>query len=216
MALSIREVQMTNNKKTEQALLNNWFQAEAVKKLAVILLFSVSLNIILGITTSIAFFTKQSPQYFAVDNQMRLLPVIPVKEPYINGQKVARWGGECIVEAFTISFSTIQRDLDKAGKCFNEDGFISYLASIEQSQLLDTIKTGVNLFTAKDGSPVVVMHALVDGVYQWQVQIPIIMTYESGKKRQHQRAIIYGIIKRIPFSEKPEGIAFAQFSLKNQ
>ena len=51
----------------------------------------------------------------------------------------------------------------------------------------------------------------MNGQYQWTVQIPMVLTYESGNKTRSDNWLVTLVIVRVPRLESPNGVGIAQW-----
>ncbi len=64
---------------------------------------------------------------------------------------------------------------------------------------------------APTGSPVLQSEGVVNGQYQWVVQIPMVLSYQAGSKKRDDSWIVTLVIVRVPRLESPNGIGIAQW-----
>ncbi|MDE2029422.1 MAG: DotI/IcmL/TraM family protein, partial [Alphaproteobacteria bacterium] len=71
------------------------------------------------------------------------------------------------------------------------------------------------LTTVPSDTPVIVAQGVnADNVYQWNVQMPVIMTYATNNNvTSQQRAIVFLSIVRVPAEQSPSGIAIRNWSI---
>ena len=67
------------------------------------------------------------------------------------------------------------------------------------------------------GTPVITQEGVVDGRYSWNVQIPLLLSYQSSSETNFsQPVIVTMLITRVPVLNNPRGIAIAQFYASSQ
>ena len=88
----------------------------------------------------------------------------------------------------------------------------SFNEALTQSRLLEQVEQYQQVVTATaTGAPVVVQEAVINGVYRWVVQMPLLVTYQSGSKRSDSNLMVTLVIVRVPTLETPNGIAIEQW-----
>ena len=53
--------------------------------------------------------------------------------------------------------------------------------------------------------------SVLDGVYVWKIQIPVMITYTNVNKTIHQPLSVTVIVERVPVQDNPNQIAINQF-----
>ena len=60
-------------------------------------------------------------------------------------------------------------------------------------------------------APVILQKGLLNGVYAWRVQMPLLVTYQSANEFSQQNNVVTILISRVPTLNSPRGIGIAQF-----
>ena len=66
------------------------------------------------------------------------------------------------------------------------------------------------------GAPVILKRGVLNGVYSWQVQMPMLVTYQSANMNVQQPVLVTMLIKRVNVLNNPAGIAIDQFVAAQQ
>ena len=67
------------------------------------------------------------------------------------------------------------------------------------------------LSAAPKGAPILESEGLVAGRYQWVVQVPLILTYQSGARTQNTGLLVTVVVVRVPRLESPNGVGIEQW-----
>ena len=64
---------------------------------------------------------------------------------------------------------------------------------------------------APTGAPVIQSEGIVQGRYQWVVQLPMSLTYQAGAKTRTDNLLVTLVIVRVPRLESPNGVGIEQW-----
>lgn len=122
------------------------------------------------------------------------------------------WANEAAVTAFTYNFVNYRKDLQAASQFFTPDGWKQFKTALKESNNLEAVKVKRLIVSAVAvRAPIVLQKGLLNGVYSWRVQIPILVTYQSSTEFTQQNNIVTMLIVRQPAVNAPQGIGISQF-----
>lgn len=151
-------------------------------------------------------------RYFATTEDGRLIPMVPLSEPNLSTPALLAWTAQAASETMSFSFSNYRRNLQQASRYFTKDGWDSFSLALQQSQIIKSVEENNQEVSAVPrGAPVLKFEGVVNGQYQWQVQIPMILTYVSGSKSRSENLLITIVVVRVPRLESPNGVGIAQW-----
>lgn len=172
--------------------------------LTALLGLSVILNCGLGWVS-----THPDREYFATDNG-RLFPLIPLSRPYQKSADVIQFGKETLTRGFTLDFLNWRQQLEDLRPYFTREGFAQFIDNLERMGILDAIKQRRMSMSASVGTAVLVADGVKDGVYHWDLEMPIEIRLEGQTQRlpaQHFTAHVH--VVRIPTLDSVRGIGTA-------
>jgi intracellular multiplication protein IcmL len=77
---------------------------------------------------------------------------------------------------------------------------------------MEMVETNQQVLTAAPRSaPVLIKEGLVNGRYQWQVELPIVVTYQAGSQTRSDSLLLTLLIVRVPKLESPNGVGIEQW-----
>lgn len=166
---------------------------------------SLSANIFFGLQTT-------QYRYFAVDPEGGIVEVVPLERPIQSTNEVLSWATDAIVQAYTLSFANYQQQLSDYRNLFTEPGWAGFEQALENNKILDTvIKQKLVTRAVPAGAPVIVSQGITQGGrYGWQIQLQLIVTYESASGRNSQTINVDALVVRRPESENPRGLGIGQ------
>lgn len=177
------------------------------------ILLAQTVAMIISLTT-ISYLAKRNPEprYFATRADGALIRLVPLKEPMLTRSAVLSWAGRAATAAFTFDFVNFRQQLQDASQAFTADGWRTFLKALEDSRNLLAVKERKLVVTAAlQGAPVLLTEGAVNGKYQWRIEMPVVVAYQSGSDSQRQSLLVVMTVARVPQLEFPEGIGITQF-----
>ncbi len=151
-------------------------------------------------------------RYFATTEDGRLVPMVPLNEPNLSTPALMSWVAQASTEVMTFSFNDYRRRLQEASRNFTRRGWESFTAALQQSRIIEMVEANQQVVTAApSGAPLLNSEGLVAGRYQWVVQLPMVLTYQSGTKTKSDRLLVTVVVVRVPRLESPNGVGIEQW-----
>jgi Type-IV b secretion system, inner-membrane complex component len=110
----------------------------------------------------------------------------------------------------TIGFGDIGPQLRSQNMRFTADGWKSFVEAFQKQQIGELFKGHQIVMTTvpSDTAVILAQGPNKKGIYEWAVQVPVIMTYETNNNRtDHRNAIVTLTIVRVSPDQSPSGIA---------
>jgi len=192
--------------------LRNDFYRDSYRKVMVILLLSVILNIGLGAVLFYIVTHPPMPKYFATSINGRITPVQPLDEPNQSDSAVLQWANQAAIAAFTYNFVSYRKELQAASEFFTAEGWRQFIEALEASNNLEAVKSKKLIVSAvATRAPIILQKGILNGRYSWRVQMPILVTYQSASQFTQQNNIVTMLIQRVSTLNSPRGIGISQF-----
>lgn len=133
---------------------------------------------------------------------------LPVTQP-IAAADVLSWSTASAIEIYNYDYLNYQYILKKIKPLFTSAGYESYLKALEDSKNLELVKTKKLFVSAvPTGEPFVSKEGMSEeGVYKWEVQMPVMVTYKSNTQLVQQQVNIAMDVVRTKLAESRAGIA---------
>jgi intracellular multiplication protein IcmL len=171
--------------------------------------------IILGMIVAMFFVIhthQPENRYFATTEDGRLIPMIALHQPNLSTPALMSWVAQAATEVMTFGFNDYRRRLQGASRNFTPGGWESFTRALQQSRIIETIEEQQQVATAAPkGAPVLQSSGVSQGRYQWVVQMPMIITYESGAKKRTDNLLVTIVVVRVSRLESPNGVGIAQW-----
>lgn len=152
-------------------------------------------------------------RYFLSNETGQIKEITSISEPLLREQDVSSWVSSAMLQAFTIDFANYKRQLSESQNNFTQGGYDAFTKALQESGILNSIITfKYTTSVALTQAPVVINKGIVPGTnkYGWQVQVPILVTYQSTQATTTQAITLDILVVRRPESENPRGIGIAQ------
>ena len=151
-------------------------------------------------------------RYFATTEDGRLIPMVPLSEPNMSTPALTSWVAQAASEVMTFGFNDYRRRLQEASRNFTRRGWQSFTEALQKSRIIEQVEASQQIVTAvPNGAPIVQSEGLVAGRYQWIIELPMIVTYQSGAKERTDRMLVTLVVVRVPRLESPNGVGIEQW-----
>jgi intracellular multiplication protein IcmL len=157
---------------------------------AIILLVAVSVYI---------YVAKPQPILFATDNDWRILPPVPVDQPYLKRPDLLQWVSDALSDAFTYDFINYRTQQPDYEHYFTPNGWkrFSDLISI-YAPYTSVINTKLFVTAAPAGAPFVLNEGALEGRFGWWVQLPMEIRYTNYERSYIQPLVVQVLVLRVP------------------
>jgi len=155
-------------------------------------------------------------EFFAVSPDGRVTPIQALDRPVQSIAQVRNWATDALLSSLTLAFANYKAQMNEYQLNFTDQGWRSYQDALKGSNIIDTIIAQQLVTSAvASGAPVVKGRGISeDGRYGWQMEIPVVVTYESTSQKQQANYLIQMTVVRRPESENPSGLGIAQILLR--
>jgi intracellular multiplication protein IcmL len=193
-------------------VMRNRYYRDGRQNLIIVLILSMISNVLLALAITYIFTHPPAPKYFATSINGRITPLVALNEPNQSDAAVLQWANQAATAAFTYNFVNYHTELQSSSGFFTAEGWNQFLTALRNSNNLDAVKAKKLIVSAvATQAPVILQKGLLNGVYSWRVQMPILVTYQSASEFSQANNVVTMLIVRIPTLNSPRGIGIAQF-----
>lgn len=201
-----------DNKAIELIYLRNNFYRDNYRRVLLVLVFLVVANILLVVGALHIVKNPPKPVYFSATSDGRITKLAPLSAPVLSLNSLTEWAARAATAAYTFDFVNYRGSLQKSSAYFTDTGWNAFEKALVSSRNLELVLTKKLVSTAvPQGAPVVLKRGILNGAYSWQVQIPLLVSYQSASMNVQQPVLVTMLVKRVNVLNNPEGIAIAQF-----
>ena len=152
------------------------------------------------------------PQYFATTADGRLIPLIPISEPYVSQETLLEWASKAVIRAYRLDYVHWREQLNDMRPDFTDAGFIEHRQALEEAGTLEAV-TQRRLVTSvvTRAPPIIINQGVLADRYVWKLEIPITLSYEGASQHSPpQKMIAEVLVVRVPTNQLARGIAIHQ------
>ncbi|MDB5478503.1 MAG: IcmL (DotI) protein [Alphaproteobacteria bacterium] len=158
------------------------------------------------------YVSRPQDRFFATTSDGRLIRMIALDEPNMNDAALVSWSARAASDVMTFGFHDYQKRLQDASAYFTRRGWQSFTEALERSRVMEGVQQSQRVVTAAPKSaPTITQQGLVDGVYRWIVELPLIVTYQSGTATQTDTINVTLVIVRVSTLDSPSGVGIQQW-----
>jgi intracellular multiplication protein IcmL len=167
---------------------------------------------LVGLCFFIVHVHQPENRYFATTEDGRLIPMIALTEPNLSTPALMSWVAQASTEVMTFGFNDYRRRLQEASRNFTRRGWESFTQALQKSRIIESVEANQQVVTsAPQGAPILEREGVVGGRYQWVIQIPMILSYQSGAKTRSDSLLVTLTVVRLPRLESPNGVGIEQW-----
>jgi intracellular multiplication protein IcmL len=169
----------------------------------------VALICALAITIAVS---RPEDRFFATTADGRLIRMVALNEPNMNDAAIISWAARASSDVMTFGFHDYQRRLQESSSYFTRRGWQSFTEALDRSRVMEGVEKAQQVVTATPKSaPVIAQQGLVDGIYRWVVELPLIVTYQSGTSQQTDTINVQLVIVRVSTLDSASGVGIQQW-----
>ncbi|MGW6778762.1 type IVB secretion system apparatus protein IcmL/DotI [Brucella pseudogrignonensis] len=186
----------------------------AYYRMSLIALTLTAISVVSVIATVVLATSRPAPVYFATNSDGGITRLIPLDEPALSPASVANFATEAATRALTYSFSNYRAEFEDMKPYFAiPAGWNSFVDALNRSGQIDLVKKQ-RLNTTAIAQRAVILREGLDaaGSYQWIVQLPLRVTYQSASQITGQNFMVTLTLHRMPTHQYPRGIAVFNFN----
>jgi intracellular multiplication protein IcmL len=138
--------------------------------------------------------------------------MVPLNEPNLSTPALMSWVAQASTEVMTFGFNDFRRRLQESSRNFTRRGWESFTQALQRSRIIEMVEANQQVVTAApQGAPIVRSEGLVAGRYQWTIELPLILTYQSGSRSRSDRLLVTLVVVRVPRLESSNGVGIEQW-----
>ncbi len=203
----------------EMVMMRNYFYYNTFRKMMIVFIMLIAIAIALGFFLSYEMKAIHPPRYIATSIEGHPLALIPLNQANMKDNEIKTWAMEAAVEAYNMNFVNYRDSIQKARIYFTPKGYEHYLKALSDSRNLEAVKRKKMIVHAQiNGQPQILKDSrsdpslTPDGIFAWQVQIPVIVTFENSvPEKIVQSNILTILITRMNPLESPASIGIDSF-----
>lgn len=144
-------------------------------------------------------------------NKLGNFESISLDQAGISDEALLRWATASLIQTYSYHFLNYQQVITQIRPLFTSSGYNAYLKALQASKTLEAIrekKLVVNALPIEGAQ--IVKQGVRDGVYWWEVALPIMVTYQNVEQAFQQSIQVH--LKIVRDSSTPLGIAIHEIN----
>lgn len=151
-------------------------------------------------------------RYFATTEDGRLIPTVPLSDPNLSVPALMSWSAQAATEVMTFGFNDYKRRLQESSRNFTRTGWATFTNALDRSRIIEMVEASQQVVSATPSSaPILISEGINRGVYQWIVDVPLTIKYQSGSSIRSDSLLVKLVIVRVPKLESSNGVAIDQW-----
>ncbi len=208
---------MANEDALEVVRLRNNFYRDSYRRVLVVLLIMVLLNVALTALLYYMITNRPKPEYFATTSDGKVIRMHALSEPLVTPAELLQWSTVAATSVNTYNFVNWRKALQDASDYFTPTGWREFQKELKNSNNLETVTNKkLSVSAVATGAPVILDRGLIGNVYKWKIQLPLLITYESASTNISQPVVATMLVTRISTLDTPKGIAIDAFYMSEQ
>jgi hypothetical protein len=158
----------------------------------------------------LAPFMRPIYHYAARDQSGNEQPLDAMLVPNMTDQAVLSWSVNSVTEIMTFGFGDVLSQVGLQKARFTPTGWDSFVTAFQKAKILETFKNNQLVLTTVPSDTAVILSQgpNLQGIYQWKVQVPVIMNYVTNNNvPKARRGLVTLTIVRVPPDQNIAGIA---------
>lgn len=193
----------------ETIMLRNAFYKDNFRRLFLIFVVSIILNVVLLFSILEGSFHKSRAIYFVATNSGKLVYSEPLSKPVLKNPAVLAWVNQTMPALFSVDFLNYRRQLLHARQYFTNYGWSQFLKAI--MPIVKVIKSEKYTVKASPSDvPYVMTQGVVNGIYTWQIEVPLKLIYAVGRNEQEKDVTWTIIVQRANNNKAKQELGIAQ------
>lgn len=143
-------------------------------------------------------------------------PNVPLNQANLSETSLLVWANTATVTAFTYNFVNYKTELQSISAYFTPEGWNAFKDALDNSGNLNAvIKNKLVVTAVAQGAPLILQEGIMNGVYTWKVQMPVLIEYKGALGSNVQHSIVTMLIARVKSTAPQNGIGIKQFDVTN-
>lgn len=133
---------------------------------------------------------------------------VPLDQSMLSISEVLDWTTKSIEAIYKYDYQNYSQVLMDSRKYFTPLGYDSYVKALEASKNLEAVRDKkLTVSASPQGPATLTQEGVVNGIYTWQIQLPIMVKYTGVIQTIDQNLNVKVEVVRVKTSKNPKGIA---------
>lgn len=190
----------------------NSFYRNNYRRMVLIVLMLTAVNVILGLALSYYITHRDQPSFFATTATGDIVPLRPLPQPLVSKEALLSWAQEAATASLTYDFVNYRRQISALQDKFTRRGWRNFIRALSASDLFNTVKAkGLVVSATPTAEPPVLNTMVISGQRVWNIEIPMLVSFESVSERKVERMKVTLRVVRVDALENDRGLGIEQY-----
>ena len=195
--------------KLRRTLKRHEFYRDSYRQLMWLTLVSLFFNIVLMVAVVVFAGGHGRWFFYASTQDGQLLPLQESRSPNLSDTAVLSWVNRVVPQIYTMNFLNYRQVFMQKEKYFTIAGWGNFLRSF--SSTISQIQQGqYDVHAAPSDVPTVTEKGIFQGKNMWQVQIPLIVSYQHGADEATQNVVWTILLQQQDNTQSDQLLAITQ------
>lgn len=171
--------------------------------------------ILVALSVGLCFFlgTRQShDRYFAETGDNKVMQMVALPLPNMGRATLSDWVANACAQIMTFGFNDIDERFALSQKNFTPEGWKSFRKAVMMTTLIPDILSSQQIVaTVPESPPVLKSEGMIDGVYSWSFDVPLLMTFRAGSDKKSKSKTVHVVVQKVPTSENPNAVGISEW-----
>ncbi|MGD9591868.1 MAG: DotI/IcmL family type IV secretion protein [Candidatus Berkiella sp.] len=141
--------------------------------------------------------------------------LVPLSQSSLPSSSVLIWASESIEQIYDYNYKNFPQVLTAIRKYFTTQGYDSYMKALNDSNNLQIVQDKRMYVSGKVSQRgKVVKEGVVSGIYTWEIEIPLDVTYKTSTDTVTQKIMANIEVVRVPIADSQVGVAIHSITAK--
>ena len=192
-----------------------WYKDQYRRTVTVAMMLAGALLVSMAII-AVLLVVRPKPEYYAVSQDLRVIPLVPLSEPHISDQGIIDWSAQVVENTIGFDFVHWKSTLQSVRGDYTPAAFDQVVGALKSSGILGkVIDERLVLSAAPVSTPIIVDKGPLGNTYAWKVKFPMMVTYQDARGSASSSTVsVSMIIKRQNTIDYPRGVAIDQVTIE--
>jgi intracellular multiplication protein IcmL len=193
---------------------NSTFQNEGNVKLRLVIMLQIAVVVTLCVFIYADWAKKPEPVYFNANEYNQIIKPVPLNSANLNHAAVLNWFTEAISTSFAFNYFNQEQKFAHLKRYYTESGLKKFRDAVANDPNLSGVEVEKLIVSMQVlEAPEVLQDGVVNGVYTWNIRLPIVIILQNQIKRQSMSVKIETIVVRVPEVVAPFGLLIDDFAI---
>lgn len=188
--------------------LKNDFYRDGFYKILITLAMIVIAIVLLGVVSFYLYLAKPQPVIFSAGTEWRLLPDVPLDQPYLKVPDLLQWVSNVLPQSFNYDFINYKNQMIDRAQYYTDAGWKKFLDQVNQyvnNNAIQNFKQFIN--GTADAAPFILNQGMISGRYGWWIQMPIKVDTYGLNGLTSTLLVVQALVVRISTLNNLNGVA---------